>query len=289
MYPSAFEYLAPATKEEALEILGERGDEVKVLAGGQSLIPMMKLRLAHPGTLVDINRLPGLDAIERSNGHIRIQALARHAHVAGSDVIANHNSAIATAAPWVADPIIRNWGTLCGSVAHHDPEGDWASVLLATGADVVAESRDGGERVVPIEDFLVDMFTTALEPTELLTEVRVPIAERSGGDYQKLERKIGDYATVGVATHLELDAGGTISKAGIGLTSVYHHNLKVPEAEQLLAGNEPSDELFAEAAQIAKQACDPTSDVRGSAEYKRDVVRVFVERGLAKSLERAQG
>ncbi len=289
MYPSAFEYLAPGTKEEALEILGERGDEVKVLAGGQSLIPMMKLRLAHPGTLVDINRLPGLDAIERSNGHIRIQALARHAHVAGSDVIANHNSAIATAAPWVADPIIRNWGTLCGSVAHHDPEGDWASVLLATGADVVAESRDGGERVVPIEDFLVDMFTTALEPTELLTEVRVPIAERSGGDYQKLERKIGDYATVGVATHLELDAGGTISKAGIGLTSVYHHNLKVPEAEQLLAGNEPSDELFAEAAQIAKQACDPTSDVRGSAEYKRDVVRVFVERGLAKSLERAQG
>lgn len=289
MYPSAFEYLAPGTKEEALEILGERGDEVKVLAGGQSLIPMMKLRLAHPGTLVDINRLPGLDAIERSNGHIRIQALARHAHVAGSDVIANHNSAIATAAPWVADPIIRNWGTLCGSVAHHDPEGDWASVLLATGADVVAESRDGGERVVPIEDFLVDMFTTALEPTELLTEVRVPIAERSGGDYQKLERKIGDYATVGVATHLELDDGGTISKAGIGLTSVYHHNLKVPEAEQLLAGNEPSDELFAEAAQIAKQACDPTSDVRGSAEYKRDVVRVFVERGLAKSLERAQG
>lgn len=289
MYPSAFEYLAPTSKEEALEILGERGDEVKVLAGGQSLIPMMKLRLAHPGTLVDINRLPGLDAIERSNGHIRIQALARHAHVAASDVVGEHNSAMAAAAPWVADPIIRNWGTLCGSIAHHDPEGDWASVLLATGADVVAESRDGGERVVPIEDFLVDMFTTALDPTELLTEVRVPIAERSGGDYRKLERKIGDYATVGVATHLELDDAGTISEAGIGLTSVYHHNLKVTDAEQALVGNAPSEELFAEAAQIAKQACDPTTDVRGSADYKRDVVRVFVERGLAASLERAQG
>lgn len=288
MYPSAFEYLAPGTKEEALEILGERGDEVKVLAGGQSLIPMMKLRLAHPGTLVDINRLPGLDAIERSNGHIRIQALARHAHVAGSDVIANHNSAIATAAPWVADPIIRNWGTLCGSVAHHDPEGDWASVLLATGADVVAESRDGGERVVPIEDFLVDMFTTAMHPTELLTEIRIPTYERGGGNYQKLERKIGDYATVGVATHLELD-GETISKAGIALTSVYAHNLKVAEAEAMLVGNAPSDELFAEAAQIAKNACDPSDDVRGSAAYKRDVVRVFVERGLAASLDAARG
>ena len=199
-------------------------------------------------------------------------------------MIATENALIASCAPWVADPIVRNRGTLVGSVAHHDPEGDWASVMLALGAFAVALSRDGGERVVPIEEFLVDMFTTALQPTELLTEVRVPRYERGGGDYQKLERKIGDYATVGVATHLELDDAGTITNAGVALTSVYAHNLKVKEAEHLLIGKQPSTELFAEAAQVAMRACDPTSDVRGSAEYKRDVVRVFTERGLAASL-----
>ncbi|MFQ5554751.1 MAG: FAD binding domain-containing protein, partial [Acidimicrobiia bacterium] len=188
MYPRAFDYVAPETKDEALDILAERGDAVKVLAGGQSLIPMMKLRLASPGTLVDINRLDGLDAIETSNGHLRVQALARHADVAASDLVKHENHAMAAAAPWIADPLVRNLGTLCGSVAHHDPEGDWASVMLACGAEVVAESRDGGERVVPIEEFLVDMFTTALQPNELLTEVRIPRYEGGGGDSQKLER-----------------------------------------------------------------------------------------------------
>jgi len=303
MYPRAFDYLAPTTKEETLDILAERGDEVKILAGGQSLIPMMKLRFASPGALVDINRLPDLNSIDAANGHIRVQALARHADVERSELIKAENAAMAAAAPWIADPIIRNLGTLCGSVAHHDPEGDWASVMLAVGAEVVAESKEGsahfhpgadtqhtgGTRVIPIENFLVDMFTTALHPTELLTEIRIPHYTRGGGDYQKLERKIGDYATVGVATHLELGDDGRITKAGIALTSVYPHNLKVTEAEQLLVGEAPSSELFADAAQVAMSACDPAEDVRGSADYKRDVVRVFVERGLANSLERAQG
>lgn len=303
MYPRAFDYLAPTTKDEALDILAERGDEVKILAGGQSLIPIMKLRFASPGTLVDINRLPDLNTIDVVNGHIRVQALARHADVVKSDVVKAESAAMAAAAPWIADPIVRNLGTLCGSVAHHDPEGDWASVMLAVGAEVVVESKDGttqfhpgaeaphtgGTRIIPIEDFLVDMFATALHPTELLTEVRVPRYGKGGGDYQKLERKIGDYATVGVATHLELGDDGKISKAGIALTSVYIHNLKVAEAEDLLVGEAPSTELFAEAAQIAKRACDPSSDVRGSAEYKRDVVRVFTERGLANALAKAQG
>lgn len=289
MYPRAFDYVAPATKEEVLDLLAERGSEVKILAGGQSLIPMMKLRLASPGTLVDINRLSGLDSIDLQNGHLRVQALARHNDVVRSDVVSQENHAMASAAPWIADPLVRNLGTLCGSVAHHDPEGDWASVMLACDASVVAESRDGGARVVPIRDFLVDMFTTALEPTELLTEVRVPRYTRGGGNYQKLERKVGDYATVGVATHLELGDGGAISKAGIALTSVFIHNLKVEAAEQVLVGNTPSDELFAEAARVAADACDPDSDVRGSAEYKRNVVRVFTERGLAASLAIARG
>ncbi len=289
MYPRAFDYLVPRTREEALEVLAERGSEVKVLAGGQSLIPMMKLRFASPTTLVDINRLPGLDAIDAVNGHVRIQALVRHNDIIRSDVVRAENHLMTSTAPWVADPLVRNRGTVCGSVAHHDPEGDWASVMLALGAEVVAESRDGGTRVIPIEDFLVDMFTTALEPTELLTEIRVPRYERGGGNYQKLERKVGDYATVGVATHLELDEAGVITKAGIALTSVYVRNLKVTEAEALLVGRAPSAELFGEAAAIAAAACDPTSDIRGSAEYKRNIVRVFTERSLAESASIAQG
>ena len=299
MYPRAFDYLAPETKEEVLDVLAERGDEVKILAGGQSLVPMMKLRLASPGTLVDINRVPDLDSISIGNGHLTVQALVRHNDIVNSELVTTENAAMASAAPWISDPIVRNLGTLAGSVAHHDPEGDWASVMLACGAQVVAESRDGGERVIPITEFLTDMFTTSLQPTEMITEVRVPrytsrtthehAKPRGGGDYQKLERKIGDYATVGVATHLELGDDGAISKAGIALTSVYPHNLKVTEAEHLLVGSQPSDELFAEAAEIAKSACTPASDVRGSADYKKDVVRVFTERGLAASLAGAQG
>jgi carbon-monoxide dehydrogenase medium subunit len=289
MYPRSFDYAAPTSLEEALDILAEKGDEVKILAGGQSLIPLLKTRLADYPMLLDINRIPGLDSIEAANGHLSIGALVRHADVVDSDVVAAESGAIASAAPWVADPIVRNLGTFCGSVAHHDPEGDWASVVLATGGDVVVQSRDGGERVIAIEDFLVDMFTTSCGPTEMVTEIRVPRYATGGGNYQKLERKIGDYATVGVATHLELDDAGVITKAGIALTSVHAHNLKVTEAEEVLVGEVPADRHFAEAAQIAKAACDPTSDVRGSAEYKKDVVRVLTERSLSASLAAATG
>lgn len=287
MYPAKFDYLAPDTLEEALGILHERGDEVKILAGGQSLIPMMKLRFASPPTLMDINRLPGMNHLNRTNGTLDIDALVRHNDVVKSGT-ARANHTVASAAPWVADPIVRNLGTVAGSLAHHDPEGDWASVMLATGAELVLTSAES-QRTVGIEDFLVDMFTTSCQPNEMVTKVRVPVhSSRGGGNYQKLERKVGDYATVGVATSLELDESGKIEKAGIALTSVYSHNLKVDEAETVLEGERPSEELFAEAARMASQACDPTSDVRGSAEYKRHVVDVFTRRGLAKSYEIAK-
>lgn len=288
MYPAKFDYLAPETLEEALEILHERGDEVKVLAGGQSLIPMMKLRFASPPTLMDINRLPGLDRINHTNGTLEIDALVRHNDVVHSDT-AKSNHTIASAAPWVADPIVRNLGTVAGSLAHHDPEGDWASVMLACDAEVVLTSKDS-QRTVGIDEFLVDMFTTSCQPNELVTKVRVPThTSNGGGNYQKLERKVGDYATVGVATCLELGDDGKIASAGIALTSVYAHNLKVADAEAALVGQTPSEELFAEAGTIAAEACDPTSDVRGSADYKRHVVDVFTQRGLARSLEIARG
>lgn len=285
MYPAAFEYSAPASLSEALALLGELGDEGRVLAGGQSLIPLMKLRLANPSHLVDINRLSDLAYVRRDNGHLAVGALARHADIVSSPEV-KASQLMASAAPWIADPLVRNRGTLCGSVAHCDPEGDWNSVMLALGATVVAVS-DKGERNIPISEFIVDFFTNSLAPGEMVKEVRIPVSQ-SGGAYLKLERKIGDYATVGVAVQLELD-GDKIGKAGIGLTSVDSRNLKPTAAEDVLVGQVPSEDLFAEAADAAASACNPASDVRGPAEFKRAVVREYVKRGLSQALDGARG
>ena len=289
MYPARFDYVAPTTVDEVLAVLAERGDDAKVLAGGQSLIPMMKLRFAFPDVLVDVNRVPGLDYIDDADGQLRVGALVRHNDVVASDVVGRVNHTMAAAAPWISDPIVRNVGTVGGSVAHADPLGDWASVMLACGADVVARGTSG-ERVIPMADFITGPFTTVLEPTELLTELRVPkYTGRGGGAYLKLERKVSDYATAAVATHLDLDGGGNIANAGIALTSVAPNNVKAVEAEQALIGQAPSEALFAEAAQLAARAADPRGDERGSAEYKREVVRIFTQRGLTKALALAQG
>ncbi len=285
MFPSSFDYVAARSVDEAVAAKGEGGDDARILAGGQSLIPMMKMRLASPTRLVDINRIPGLDRLDRSNGSLRVGALVRHADIVRSEL---SFGAVASAAPWISDPLVRNLGTLCGSVAHCDPEGDWNSVLLATGADVVARGPTG-ERTIAIDDFIVDFFANALDADEIVTEVRVRIPlGRSGGSYQKLERKVGDYATVGVAAQLELDDDGTISTAGIALTAVVPRNTKVTSAEALLVGNRPSDELFAQAGELAAQASEPRTDVRGSAHWKRNVVRVFTRRALATAAEQAQ-
>src|SRR4051794_37756322 len=288
MYPARFDYTAPTTLDEALGVLGQRGDEAKVLAGGQSLIPLMKLRFAQPSMLVDINRLPGLDFIDASNGYLRIGALVRHNQVLASDDVRRTNHTVAHAAPWVSDPLVRNLGTVCGSLAHADPQGDWASVMLACGGEVVAR-KASGERVIPVKDLITGVFTTQLEPDELVTEVRVPkYTGPSGGTYLKLERKVGDYATVGVATHLTLDGSGRIASAGIALTAVGSTNIKAVAAERALVGSEPGDENFRSAARLAAQAADPRDDVRGSADYKRHVVEVFVHRGLTTAAELAQ-
>ncbi|HMF82761.1 MAG TPA: xanthine dehydrogenase family protein subunit M [Acidimicrobiia bacterium] len=288
MYPPRFDYVAPTNVDEVLAVLAQRGDEAKVLAGGQSLIPMMKLRFAFPELLVDVNRVPGLDAIDDADGHLRVGALVRHNDVVGSDVVTRANHTMAAAAPWISDPLVRNLGTVCGSLAHADPLGDWGSVMLACGADVVARSTSG-ERVIPMDDFITGPFTTALEPTELVTEVRVPkYAGTGGGSYLKLERKVGDYATVGVAARLDFDGGGTITNAGIALTSVAPNNIRAPDAERALVGQAPSDALFAEAAELTARAAEPKDDVRGSVEFKRNVVRVFTRRALTTALEHAR-
>lgn len=289
MYPPAFEYWSPRSLDEALAKLQELGHDARVLAGGQSLIPMMKLRLASPANLVDINELTELAYVRSENGHLAIGALARHADIVDNTDVKAISPTMASAAPWVADPLVRNRGTVAGSIAHCDPEGDWNSVMLAVGASVVATSASG-QRVIPIDDFLVDFFTNSLSEGEMVTEVRVPKATGSaGGAYLKLERKIGDYATAAVATFIDLAGDGTIGNAGIALTAVASKNLKVVEAEQLLIGNTPSDELFSQAASIAASACDPESDVRGPAEYKRAVVNAYTKRGLDQALAQAQG
>jgi carbon-monoxide dehydrogenase medium subunit len=286
MLPAPFEYHRPSSLDEALQILGAHGDDAKVLAGGQSLIPLLKLRLGSVGHLVDINRVPGLDGIDEADGELRIGALVRHNSLAASEVIAARYPTIASAAPQVADPLVRNLGTIGGSLAHADPAGDLGSVMLAMGASTVIKGPNG-ERRLPMSEFLVDTFTTALAPDEILTEIRVPMATApAGGTYLKLERRVGDFATVGVAVHVQM-SNGSIGKAGIGLTGVGLKNLEASDAEASLAGASPSEDAFAEAGRLAAEASNPSSDVRGSAEYKRHMVDVYVRRGLAKAVQMA--
>jgi carbon-monoxide dehydrogenase medium subunit len=286
MLPSSFEYHRADTLDEALSLLATYGDDAKVLAGGQSLIPMMKLRFAYPGHLIDVNPIPGLDGIEERDGELHIGALVRHNQLAASEVVKAGYPTIASTAPQIADPLVRNLGSIGGSLSHADPAGDLGSTMLAVDASVVLRSTRG-ERVVPISEFFVDTFTTSAEPDELLTEIRVPTPpSRSGGTYLKLERKVGDWATVGVAIAMTL-SNGSIGRAGIGLTGVGLKNLEGVEAEQMLAGSEPTDEAFAEAGRMAAAIASPVSDVRGPEEYKRHMIEVYVRRGLAHARETA--
>jgi carbon-monoxide dehydrogenase medium subunit len=287
LLPPKFDYSAPRTTDEVLSLLQQHGREAKVLAGGQSLIPLMKLRFASPSLLVDINHVDGLADIDESNGELRIGTLARHEQLAETSLLEQRYPLIATTAPWIADPLSRSLGTIGGSLAHADPAGDWGSVMLALDASVVVRTTSG-ERTIAVRDFFRGPFRSTLEPTELLTEVRIPAAgANSGGTYLKLERKVGDFATVGVAVQLELD-GDTIRRAGIGLTAVGPKNIEATAAEEALAGARPTPEVFDEAAQLAADAADPIDDVRGSAAYKRAVVRAYVRRGLDRSLELAR-
>jgi aerobic carbon-monoxide dehydrogenase medium subunit len=287
MLPAAFDYQAPTTLGETLSILKQRGDDAKVMAGGQSLIPLLKLRFAQPALVVDIGRLPAMANIAKDGGHVRIGALARHVDVERSRDLQKLLPMMVEAAHWVSDPLVRNRGTVAGSVCHADPSGDWGSVMLALEAEIVARS-ESGERVIRAADFFHGPFTTALRPDEVVTEIRIPLPSGpSGGAYQKLERKVGDFATVGVAVQVELE-GNKVKKAGIGLTSVGPSNLKATEAERALVGHELTDDVIAEAARLAAAAAEPKDDIRGSAAYKKDVVRVFVQRGLRAARARAQ-
>lgn len=288
MFPGAFDYRAPSSLEEAVGLLRQHGDDAKVMSGGQSLLPLLKLRLASPALVIDIGRVPGLVGIESRGGGLRIGARTRHVDIERSGALRSLFPILLDAAPQIADPLVRNAGTVGGSICHADPAGDWGSVMLVLGADMVATSA-AGERVIPAAEFFDGPFTTKLAADEVLTEIRIPAPQgRSAGTYLKLERKIGDFATAAVAVQVEM-ANGHIGRAGIGLTAVGPTNLKAAAAESFLAGQEPSEGAIAEAARLAAEAAEPHDDVRGSAEYKRDVVRVFVKRALRAAVSRARG
>jgi carbon-monoxide dehydrogenase medium subunit len=287
MVPAAFEYRAPTSLPEALDLLREHGDEAKLLSGGMSLIPLLKLRFAMPGMVVDMGRVPGLSSVTAQNGELRLGARTRHVDLERGGGAAAAMPLLRETARQIADPLVRNRGTVGGSLCHADPAGDWGSVMLALDAQIVARSA-AGERTVPAANFFTGPFTTALNPDEALVEVRIATAPRSGGAYLKLERKVGDFATVGVAVHVRLGSDGKLARTGIGMTAVGPTNLRARAAEFALEGKEPSEELITEAARLAAEASDPRSDVRGSAEYKRDVVRVFTQRGLRRAIAAAR-
>jgi carbon-monoxide dehydrogenase medium subunit len=288
MIPGKFAYLAARTATEAVDTLGRHPDEAKLLAGGQSLIPMMKLRLAAPEILVDISRITDLAYIREENSHLAIGALTRESALETSDLVARRYPILVDTTQVIADPIVRNLATVGGNLAHGDPANDHPATMLALRAEVVA-SGPNGTRTIPIDDFFVDTFETALEPAEILTEIRIPAPRlRSGGAYCKFERKVGDYGVAGAGAYITLDGDGRVAQAGIGLTNVGPKPLRATDAESALLGELPTEELLRTAAEQAAAASDPVGDLRGPAEYKRAVLRTMTFRALTRAVERAQ-
>ena len=287
MYPSRFRYEAPHTLDDAIGLLHDGGGEAKVLAGGQSLIPLIKLRFASPELLVDINEIAELAYAQvGSDGAMHIGALCRHSHLEhGGDRFGSYPT-MAAAAPLIADPIVRNRGTLVGSLCHADPQGDWASVVTALGGHVIARGP-GGQRAIPMTDLVSGPFQNVLAYDEIAIEAVIPAPkDEPAGGYLKLERRVGDFATAGVAVALER-RGDSITRAGISLTGVGSSTIDAAEAGQSLVGSALTADRIAQAADLAAQAARPRTDHRGSAEFKRHIVHTFVTRILRRVAESA--
>ncbi len=288
MIPPAFDYAVPKTLNEAVGLLG-KNPEAKILAGGHSLIPMMKFRLASPALLVDLNRLDGLAYLREEGGWLKIGAMTREADLDRSDLVHKRYPLLADTAKVIADPVVRNMATVGGNLAHADPANDHPATMLAYGAQVVATGPKG-ERVIPIDQFFKGPFETALAHDEILTEIRIPAPKpKSGGAYMKVERKVGDFATAAVAAQITLDASGNCETVGIGLTNVGLMPIMAMKAEEALRGKKPDDANIRAAAQLAAAAAQPSSDQRGSEAYKRSLVKTLAVRALRKAVERAKG
>jgi carbon-monoxide dehydrogenase medium subunit len=287
MIPGQFDYVRPANLDETLAILKDREGEAKLLSGGYSLLPLIKLRLAQPALLVDLRDVGGLDGIVMTDDYLSIGARATHRRIHEAPIVRDTYFLLHDVTATIGDPQIRNWGTIGGSVAHADPASDWPAVLIASGSTIICRSQTG-ERAIPAREFFIDTFQTAIEPTEVLTEIRVPRRPRgTGGAYEKLERKVGDFATAGAAAVVRLGADSHIQSAGIGITGLASAPFAATDAEEVLAGNAPSDALFRQAGAAAAAQSSPVGDVRGPVEYKRAMAAELTLRALRRATERA--
>ena len=288
MIAEQFNYDAPSTLDEAFALLEEYGDEAKILAGGHSLIPMMKLRFSSPTHLIDINNIPGLDTIKEEDGYLKIGALVREVDLEDSELISSKYHIFTDATLLIADPQVRNFGTIGGNIAHGDAANDHPAVMIALGAEVEI-TGPGGKRTVGIDDFFYGFYTTAVQHGEILTEIRVPAASgKYGSAYYKVERKVGDYAAAGVAVMVQIGEDGTCTKAGVGLTNVNPLPMRASRSEEALVGSKLTDADIALAAKYAAEDCNPSDDLRGDEDYKRHLVKVVTKRMLKKAIERAQ-
>ncbi len=287
MIPAAFDYQAPKTLEEALRLYERHGDEAKVLAGGHSLLPLMKLRLAQPRYIIDIGRLHGMDYIREENGTIAIGALTTHAEIESSELLREKCPLLAETAGHIGDVQVRNRGTIGGSLAHADPAADYPAAILALDAEMVVANA-GGTRTIAARDFFVDMLTTALRPGEILSQVRVPVlAPRVGTAYAKLHQPASGFAVVGAAARVTM-AGDTIEDVALGITGLGPKATRATAAEKALRGKKTSAQLLSEAARRAADGIDPLADIHASAEYRREMATVFARRALERAVERAQ-
>jgi carbon-monoxide dehydrogenase medium subunit len=285
MIPAAFEYERAESVEHAVQLLGEHGEDAKLIAGGHSLLPLMRLRLARPSVLVDIDRLADLEYIREDGDVVEIGALTRMCDIAASDVVRRHNPLVAAAAGEVGDPQVRHRATIGGSVAHGDPASDPPTVLLALDAELVATGPNGS-RTLPANGFFSSLFETALGPQEVLTAVRVPkLADGTGWSYVKFHRRAIDWALVGVAAVVER-SNGTIGSARIGLTNMGLTPLRASAVESALAGSGTDADALAAAAEHAPDGTSPPSDTNGSAEYRRELSKVLVRRAVEEALAR---
>jgi carbon-monoxide dehydrogenase medium subunit len=289
MIPPSFDYHVPNSVNDAIGMLKQYGTNAKILSGGMSLIPLMKLRLAEPAHVIDINRISGLDHIKEADGFLRVGALVRETDLEKSELIRSKYPLLLDTTLVIADPLVRNRATIGGNVAHGDPANDHPATMLALEAEIVAVGSSG-ERKIPVTSFFTDLFATALSADEILTEIRIPVPPPgSGGAYFKLERKVGDFATAGVAAQLTVGKDDVCERVGIGLTNVGLMPIKARKAEEALRGKKIDGESIKRAAELAAQESAPTADLRGSEEYKRDLVRVLTMRALTRALERSRG
>jgi carbon-monoxide dehydrogenase medium subunit len=289
MIPAAFDYHRPGTLDEAIGLLSRHGEQAKVLSGGMSLLPMLKLRLGSFEHLVDIGRIPGLEYIKEDGGFVRVGGTTRQATLERSELIRAKYPILADALPLIADPLVRNRATIGGNLANGDPANDHPAIAIALGATLVLRGPKG-ERTVAANKFYKSLYTTALAPDEILTEVRIPLPPpHSGGAYEKLKRKTGDFAAAAVAVQLTLDRKGAVERAGIGLTSVAPTPVEAVDASKKIIGTVLDEKSIDEAARLAAKAGSPSADRRGSVEYKREMTRVLATRALRRALQRAGG